>query len=75
MKFKNQYGYYVGNAFLPSLLLVIVCYLTFWFSIDDFQVRKWTQFGVIHGEPKPTEIIPLKKKKHNKVMQKFNTEM
>ncbi|MPC32133.1 Glycine receptor subunit alpha-2 [Portunus trituberculatus] len=39
IKFTNQFGYYVGNAFLPSIFLVIICYLTFWFSLDDFQVR------------------------------------
>ncbi|KAK8407258.1 hypothetical protein O3P69_002069 [Scylla paramamosain] len=39
IKFTNQFGYYVGNAFLPSIFLVIICYLTFWFSLDDFQDR------------------------------------
>ncbi|XP_050727803.1 uncharacterized protein LOC127004285 [Eriocheir sinensis] len=39
IKFTNQFGYYVGNAILPSTFLVTICYLTFWFSLDDFQDR------------------------------------
>nr|XP_045616220.1 glycine receptor subunit alphaZ1-like [Procambarus clarkii] len=39
VEFRNQRGYYIGNAFLPSLLLSIVCYLSFYFAIDDFQDR------------------------------------
>ncbi|XP_064118066.1 glycine receptor subunit alpha-2-like isoform X1 [Macrobrachium nipponense] len=37
--FQNQYGYYIGNAFLPSLLLAVISYLTFFFDKDDFQDR------------------------------------
>ncbi|XP_066965860.1 uncharacterized protein [Macrobrachium rosenbergii] len=37
--FQNQYGYYICNAFLPSLLLAVISYLTFFFDKDDFQDR------------------------------------
>ncbi|XP_066965862.1 uncharacterized protein [Macrobrachium rosenbergii] len=37
LEFKNQYSFYIGNAFLPSGLLIIICYLTFVFDLNDFQ--------------------------------------
>ncbi|KAF2366075.1 Neurotransmitter-gated ion-channel ligand-binding domain [Trinorchestia longiramus] len=37
LEFKNQYTYYIGNAFVPSLLVVLVCYYVFYFALDDFQ--------------------------------------
>nr|XP_053626951.1 uncharacterized protein LOC128684702 [Cherax quadricarinatus] len=37
--FRNQYGYYIGNTFLPCILLVIICWLCFFFHISDFQDR------------------------------------
>ncbi|XP_064118059.1 uncharacterized protein LOC135223524 isoform X2 [Macrobrachium nipponense] len=39
LEFKNQYAFYIGNAFMPSGLLIIICYLTFVFDLDDFQDR------------------------------------
>ncbi|XP_068247746.1 uncharacterized protein [Palaemon carinicauda] len=39
LEFKNQYAFYIGNAFIPSGLLIIICYLTFLFDLDDFQDR------------------------------------
>ncbi|XP_068247547.1 uncharacterized protein [Palaemon carinicauda] len=39
LEFRNQYGYYIGNAFIPSLLLAVISYLTFFFDMDDFQDR------------------------------------
>ncbi|KAG7162876.1 ligand-gated ion channel 46-like 2 [Homarus americanus] len=37
--FRNQYGYYIGNTFLPSIMLVIICWATLHFDIADFQDR------------------------------------
>ncbi|XP_042233733.1 uncharacterized protein LOC121873920 [Homarus americanus] len=37
--FQNQYGYYIGNAVVPSLLMATICYLTFFFDLDDFTDR------------------------------------
>ncbi|XP_071524576.1 LOW QUALITY PROTEIN: uncharacterized protein [Panulirus ornatus] len=37
--FQNQYGYYIGNAVVPSLLMAAICYLTFYFDLDDFTDR------------------------------------
>lgn len=39
LDFKNLYGYYIGNTFVPSLFLVVIVYLTFYFDTDDFEVR------------------------------------
>nr|XP_027236125.1 glycine receptor subunit alpha-2-like [Penaeus vannamei] len=39
LKFKNQYGYYIGNAVVPSLFMVVICYLTLLFDMDDFMDR------------------------------------
>lgn len=36
--FENLYGYYVGNTFVPSLLLTVIAYLTLYFGFSDFQV-------------------------------------
>ncbi|XP_037792353.1 acetylcholine-gated chloride channel subunit acc-1-like [Penaeus monodon] len=38
-KFKNQYGYYIGNAVVPSLFMVVICYVTLFFDLHDFQDR------------------------------------
>nr|XP_027216882.1 acetylcholine-gated chloride channel subunit acc-1-like [Penaeus vannamei] len=37
--FENLYGYYVGNTFVPSLLLTVIAYLTLYFGFSDFQDR------------------------------------
>nr|XP_027227685.1 glutamate-gated chloride channel-like [Penaeus vannamei] len=37
--FKNQYRYYIGNVMLPSVMLVILCYVTLYFDINDFNDR------------------------------------
>ncbi|XP_066941401.1 LOW QUALITY PROTEIN: uncharacterized protein [Macrobrachium rosenbergii] len=39
LTFRNQYGYYIGNAVVPSLLLVSICYLCFLFDMRDFPDR------------------------------------
>ncbi|XP_068216480.1 uncharacterized protein [Palaemon carinicauda] len=39
LTFRNQYGYYIGNAVVPSLLMVSICYLCFLFDMPDFQDR------------------------------------
>ncbi|CAL4084719.1 unnamed protein product, partial [Meganyctiphanes norvegica] len=36
---QNKYVYFMGNAYLPSLLLVIISYSTFFFHLDDFSNR------------------------------------
>ncbi|XP_071543632.1 uncharacterized protein [Panulirus ornatus] len=35
----NLYGYYISSAYVPTMLLVIISYLTFFFSLDDFTNR------------------------------------
>nr|XP_053627980.1 uncharacterized protein LOC128685465 [Cherax quadricarinatus] len=37
--FRNQYGYYISNTFLPSIMLVIICWLALYFDLTDFQDR------------------------------------
>ncbi|XP_053634161.1 uncharacterized protein [Cherax quadricarinatus] len=39
LEFRNQYGYYIGNAVVPSLLMVVICYLALFFDLHDFQDR------------------------------------
>ncbi|ROT77155.1 Ligand-gated ion channel 50 [Penaeus vannamei] len=39
LKFRNQFLYYVGNVFIPSLMLTILCYVTLFFDEDDFNDR------------------------------------
>lgn len=39
LEFRNLYGYYIGNTFVPSLFLVIIVYLTLYFDINDFEVK------------------------------------
>ncbi|XP_069940830.1 uncharacterized protein [Cherax quadricarinatus] len=39
LQFRNQYGYYIGNSVIPSLLMVSICYLTFFFAMEDFTDR------------------------------------
>nr|XP_027216912.1 glutamate-gated chloride channel-like [Penaeus vannamei] len=39
LEFRNLYGYYIGNTFVPSLFLVIIVYLTLYFDINDFEDR------------------------------------
>ncbi|CAL4103971.1 unnamed protein product, partial [Meganyctiphanes norvegica] len=35
----NQFVYYIGNAYLPSFLLIVISYSTFYFNLNDFQDR------------------------------------
>ena len=37
--FKAQYGYYLVNNYLPSLLIFIIAYSTFYFPINNFNER------------------------------------
>ncbi|XP_068202881.1 uncharacterized protein [Palaemon carinicauda] len=39
MEFRNLFGYYIGNTFIPTLMLVLICYGCFWFDLTDFQDR------------------------------------
>ncbi|XP_071549993.1 uncharacterized protein [Panulirus ornatus] len=39
LELRNQYRYYLANAFLPSLMLVLICCLTLCFDIEDFSDR------------------------------------
>ncbi|KAK8394760.1 hypothetical protein O3P69_005914 [Scylla paramamosain] len=38
LKFINLYKYYAMNAFLPSLMMVVISYSTLFFHIDDFEL-------------------------------------
>lgn len=38
LRFRNQFRYYIGNIFMPSLMLVILCYVTLFFDLNDFNV-------------------------------------
>ncbi|XP_064117700.1 uncharacterized protein LOC135223125 [Macrobrachium nipponense] len=35
----NLYGYYISGAYIPTLLLVIISYSTFYFPLEDFTNR------------------------------------
>lgn len=35
----NLYGYYISSAYVPTMLLVTISYLTFYFSLEDFTNR------------------------------------
>ncbi|XP_066975374.1 uncharacterized protein [Macrobrachium rosenbergii] len=35
----NLYGYYISGAYIPTLLLVIISYTTFYFALEDFTNR------------------------------------
>ncbi|XP_063601945.1 glutamate-gated chloride channel alpha-like [Penaeus indicus] len=39
LRFRNQFRYYIGNIFMPSLMLVILCYVTLFFDLNDFNDR------------------------------------
>nr|XP_045613694.1 glycine receptor subunit alpha-2-like [Procambarus clarkii] len=39
LEFDNLFGYYICNTFVPSLMLVIICFLTLFFDLADFQDR------------------------------------
>ena len=39
IKLKNMYVYFIISTYIPSLLLVIISYLPFWFDLDDFGNR------------------------------------
>ncbi|XP_068246314.1 uncharacterized protein [Palaemon carinicauda] len=39
LELRNLYGYYISNTYVPTTLLVIICYLTLYFDIDDFTDR------------------------------------
>lgn len=36
---RNQYVYYISAAYVPSGMLLVISYLTYFFSINDFQTR------------------------------------
>lgn len=35
----NQYGYFITGAYVPTMLLVVISYLTFYFDLHDFTDR------------------------------------
>ncbi|ROT63201.1 hypothetical protein C7M84_018955 [Penaeus vannamei] len=37
--FRNLYGYYLGNTFLPTIMLVIICICALGFDLTDFTDR------------------------------------
>lgn len=39
IEFQNQYTFYITNVIVPTLLMAIICYLTFFFRLNDFQNR------------------------------------
>ncbi|XP_068203413.1 uncharacterized protein [Palaemon carinicauda] len=39
MEFQNLYGYYIGNTFTPTLMLVVICYSCLLFDVNDFEDR------------------------------------
>ncbi|KAK4307136.1 hypothetical protein Pmani_021095 [Petrolisthes manimaculis] len=39
LELRNLSGYYISNTYTPTLLLVIICYLTLFFDIADFTDR------------------------------------
>ncbi|XP_064088250.1 uncharacterized protein LOC135202695 [Macrobrachium nipponense] len=39
LELRNLYGYYISNTYIPTTLLVIICYLTLFFDLDDFTDR------------------------------------
>ncbi|KAK3854027.1 hypothetical protein Pcinc_039462 [Petrolisthes cinctipes] len=39
MVLTNQYGYFITGAYIPTLLLLVVSYLTFFFDLRDFTDR------------------------------------
>lgn len=38
-QFRHLYGYYIISIYLPTLLLILVSYATFFFNMDDFTDR------------------------------------
>ena len=36
---RNMYTYYLTSTYIPTLLLVLISYLTFWFEVKDFSNR------------------------------------
>ncbi|XP_071526299.1 uncharacterized protein [Panulirus ornatus] len=39
LELRNLQGYYISSTYIPTLLLVIICYYTFYFDITDFTDR------------------------------------
>ncbi|XP_068230941.1 uncharacterized protein [Palaemon carinicauda] len=39
LELRNLYGYYISNTYIPTTLLVIICYLTLFFDLNDFTDR------------------------------------
>ena len=39
LRMKNLYVYYLTSTYIPSLLLVLISYLTFLFELEDFSNR------------------------------------
>ena len=39
MIFQNMYMYYITSTYIPTILLVFISYLTFWFELEDFSNR------------------------------------
>ena len=37
--FKNMYMYFITSTYIPTILLVIISYFTFWFDLEDFSNR------------------------------------
>ncbi|XP_069172812.1 uncharacterized protein [Procambarus clarkii] len=40
LELRNLVGYYVSSIYVPTLLLLVICYLTFFFDLADFSQEK-----------------------------------
>ncbi|XP_047480543.1 glutamate-gated chloride channel-like [Penaeus chinensis] len=49
LMFSNQFRYYIGNIFMPSLMLVVLCYVTLLFDLSDFNVRSRPSNNMINA--------------------------
>lgn len=36
---RNQYIYYISAAYVPSCMLLVISYLTYYYTLEDFQTR------------------------------------
>ncbi|XP_068244903.1 pH-sensitive chloride channel 2-like [Palaemon carinicauda] len=39
LHFRRRYGFYLINTFLPTSLMIVIAYLTFYFKVEDFNDR------------------------------------
>ena len=39
LEMRNMYNYYIISTYIPTFLLIIISYMTYWFDVDDFTNR------------------------------------